>query len=74
MTLCPRNILKKNKKKNNKPQNPRKGSMPEKKNLDPGLKLVFAVGTTECLPEVPNQNLETPAMKFDFDVVLGLIN
>ena len=42
--------------------------------LDPGLKLVFAVGTTECLPEVPNQNLETPAMKFDFDVVLGLIN
>ena len=27
--------------------------------LDHGLKLVFAVGTTECLPEVPNQNLET---------------
>ena len=39
------------------------------------LHVPFVSGDTQCLPEVSNKKkLETPAIKFDFDVVLGLCN
>ena len=39
--------------------------------LDPGLKLVSRL-THSVYPRFQTKNLETPAIKFDFDVVLGL--
>ena len=36
--------------------------------LDSRLKLVSRLA--RCLPEFPNQNLETPAIKFDLDAML----